>query len=93
MKTKTTYDKRDKAIESVLQYLINYRYGYMRDLEKLNEPEIISELQENGILKIGYSSKDETYSLTQFGIKYCDVVGVKGKSVICRLFNGLVRVR
>lgn len=66
--------QQDKDRLTVLEYLYKNKHGYINELDKLIQPNIISELLAIGFLKTGWTKDAETWAITPFGKQYYNVV-------------------
>ena len=79
--------QHDKDIEFVLGYAYKNKYGFLRDLDKLNKPEIVAELCLVGFIKTGFARGGKTYAITPFGKNYYRVTQTPRKTLFYRLFH------
>ena len=63
-----------KEIQDVLKYLRQHPRGFVNDLDKLNEENIVKELMAKLILKTKETRKGTKYFMTEFGKNCCHIV-------------------
>ena len=73
----------------LLKYVYGRQWGYMRELEKLNKPDVLQSMLTTGLLKSGYTRTAKTYAITDLGIRYCRVVLTDKELLGCNIVRFL----
>lgn len=80
-------DYKDRLF--MLKYVYGHPWGYMRELEKLNKPDVLKAMLTTGLLKSGYTRTAKTYAITDLGTRYCLVVLTDMELLGCKIVRFL----